>query len=52
MIGWNIHPKQFVAQLFGKDKCFIVLMSYIMSLILLCISNVNEIDLYVVLMIY
>jgi hypothetical protein len=31
MVGWNIRPKQLVAQLLQKDKCFIYVI--VMSLI-------------------
>jgi hypothetical protein len=42
MVGWNVCPKQLVAQLILKDKCFK----------LLCMNYVYENDLYVVVMSY
>jgi hypothetical protein len=39
MVGWNVHPKQLVAQLFIKDKCFILFLLYLYyEFIWLCIE--------------
>jgi hypothetical protein len=53
MVGWNVHPKQLVAQLLLKDKCFILFLCYLfMSLIVVHELCVFENDLYVVVMNY
>jgi hypothetical protein len=39
MVGWNVRPKQLVAQLLFKDKYFILLLSYL-HVLLLCMNFV------------
>jgi hypothetical protein len=52
MFGWNIHPKQLIAQPLLKDKCLSNFCLVFMSQIVVHELSVFENDLYVVVMSY